>query len=458
MRFKLTDILKSTILLEGRLEDVKAKYPGRDSFIDSLSQDDPSGNNKYLGWMAKHILGKGDDEGIPMADKVISMVKKFDVSGDRLKKQNFPTDINQYKSVQQLEDTFNKLSRRDAPSKKDLKGTGELVYDGPKLYVIAPRNYEGSCKWGAGAKWCIAQTSTNNHWNSYTKNNLFYFCISKTLPSSDNNYKIAIEKSMKNNSNTYWDVPDRSSKTPQNPDITPEVLDIIDKHAVKAKKYVLKKLAEDMVSGVKSTLSYDNIMKVKELLNDSQLYKILSNNIMMFNERGYSHDKFNLFDYASKKFGAEDTLKLLKTNYDDFTKLLGNEKILNYVDENTDRTSKLELSNVLKGHLKTVSPNVRTKIQKWGMTDEAWTKYESESQYVFLGDLETGKPVGDIYKVDKFEPKSYDIISQLKLKLKYKDVGLYGTITGKDELDDYMASGSDIPDEVMSGIKIQKIA
>jgi hypothetical protein len=454
MRFKLTDILESTVLLEGRLEDMKAKYPGNDNKIDELSSSDPSGNNKYLQWMTKQVLQNNQGLG-----DVVSAVEKFHVSGDRLRKQKFPADLNQYKTVQDLLNTFNKLSRRDAPSKKELKGTGELVYDGPKVYIVAPRNYEGSCKWGSGAKWCIAQDSTDSHYKSYTKNALFYFVISKTLPSSDKNYKIAIQKDMKSNTNTYWDVPDTSNRTPQNPDITPEVLAVVDAHAVEAKKHVLKRLVEDMLSGTKSTLTYDNIMKTKELLEDGQLYKILSNDLMVFNQRGgYGNDSsVNLFEYTVGRLGAENTMKLLKTNYDNFAKLLGNEKVLNWVDENTERPNKLELANALKGHLKTVSPNVRTKIQKWGMTDEAWAKYESESQYVFLGDPETGKPVGEIYKVDKFDPKSYDIISQLKLKLKYKDVGLYGAITGKDELDDYMG-GSEVPDEVMGGIKTQKIA
>ena len=453
MRFKLTDILESTILLEGRLEDMKAKYPGNDNEIDELSSQDPSGNNKYLQWMVKQMFTNHS-----AMEDVVTITNKFHVSGDRLRKQSFPADINQYKTISDLMGTLNKLSRRDAPSKKDLKGTGELIYDGPKVYIVAPRNYEGSCKWGSGAKWCIAQTSTDSHYKSYTKNALFYFVVSKVLPSSDNNYKIAIQKDMKTNRNTYWDVPDRSSDTPQNPDITPEVLAVVDAHAIEAKKHVLKKLVEDMVTGVKSTLTYDNIMKTKELLEDGQLYKIIMNDLMVFNQRGgYGNDSsVNLFDYVSGKFGVENTLKLLKTNYDNFAKLLGNEKILNYIDENTERPDKLELANALKGHLKTVSPNVRTKIQKWGMTDEAWSKYESESQYVFLGD-DNGKPVGEIYKVDKFDPKSYDIISQLKLKLKYKDVGLFGAITGKDELDDYMG-GSEVPDEILSGIKTQKIA
>ena len=448
MKFNISEILKSTVLLEGRLEDVKAKYPGKEQLVDSLSQDDPSGNNKYLGWMMKHVNGDGADERIPMADLVVDTVNKFHVSGDRLKKQGLSNDINTYKSVNQLIDTLETLSRRDAPSKRELKGTGELVYDGPKVYVIAPRNYEGSCKWGSGAKWCIAQNSTDHHWNNYIKSNLFYFAISKVLPSSDNNYKIAIQKNIGNNKNTYWDVPDRSSQTPQNPDIDQEVLDVVDKHAVEAKKHILKRLTEDMLDGVKSTLTSDNVNKVFDIVTDGQLFKILSNNLTLLSGK---------FDRVVDRFGTDNTIKLLKSDYSMLIKVLSDDIILKWLDDNTDRDMKLDLADKLKQHMSNVTPSVRAILGKWGMTDEDWEKYNSQSQYVFLGDKETGQPMEGVYKVDKFDTSSYDVISQLKLRLKYKDYSLYGAVTGKGELDDYL-DGETVPEEVMRNIKTQKIA
>jgi hypothetical protein len=122
--------------------------------------------------MARQVFKNNAD-----MEQVIEVVGKFHVSGDRLRKQNFPVDINQYKTLQQLNDTFSKLKRRDAPSKKDLKGTGELVYDGENVYVIAPRNWEGSCKWGSGAKWCIAQESTSSHTVNQTCSILLFLKI-----------------------------------------------------------------------------------------------------------------------------------------------------------------------------------------------------------------------------------------------------------------------------------------
>ena len=234
------------------------------------------------------------------------------------------------------------------------------------------------------------------------------------------------------------------------------MLSVIDKHFVEAKKKIFHRLLEDMINGVKSTLTVDNIMKVKELANDGQLYKLLSNDITVLNQSSYGSN-VNLFNYTLDRIGDKNMLKLLKSDYDKMVKLLSNDRILSFVDDSTSREEKLELANNLKGQLKTVSPNIRAKIQKWGMTNEDWEKYNSQSSYVFLTNEGTGEIFGEIYKVDKFEPKSYDIISELKLKLRYKDgVSLFGIITGKDELDVYL--GDDVPNDILSKFKKMKIA
>ena len=82
MKLNLSQILENTILLEGRLEDVKAKYDeSYSNIIDQLSGADPSGNNKYLDWMTKQTVNNDQ----PM-DAVITSVIEFDKALDRLKK------------------------------------------------------------------------------------------------------------------------------------------------------------------------------------------------------------------------------------------------------------------------------------------------------------------------------------------------------------------------------------
>ena len=445
MRFKISEILESTVLLEGRLEDTKAKYPGNDEVIDQLSQADPSGNNKYLDWMTKQVVKNSQT-----TSEVIPVVKAFDQAEGRIRKQKFSFDINSYKTIGDVEEMMSKLKRREAPSKREIKGLGELVYDGDDVYVIAPRNYEGSCKFGQGSKWCVAMTNTDNYWNNYTKNNMFYFVTSKNLPTSDKNYKIAIQKDLASGKNTYWDVPDTSSSTPQNPEITAEVLSVIDKHFVEAKKHIFKRLLEDMLNGVKSTLTVDNIMRVKELANDGQLYKIISNDLMALNN-------LQLFNYVLDRIGNENMLKLMKTDFVSLVKLLNSDRILEFVDDNTTREEKQELASKLKPHLRTVSPNIRAKINKWDMSDADWERYNSMSTYIYMGNSETQEPISPIYKVDKFDPKSYDELSKLKLQLQYRDNAvIYGIVTGKGELDEYL--GEDLVDSsVLSKFKKQVI-
>ena len=57
MKYSLSDILKSTVLTEGRKEDAMNKYGASQELVDALSAGDPSGNNKYLMWMTKQATG-----------------------------------------------------------------------------------------------------------------------------------------------------------------------------------------------------------------------------------------------------------------------------------------------------------------------------------------------------------------------------------------------------------------
>ena len=99
MKFKLSQILESTLLLEGRREEVINKY-GEDhtELVDMFVDVDPSGNNKYLEWMVKTALGKNQDDRIPMADDIAKTVVDFHRNLVRISNK----DINSYKSLNDL--------------------------------------------------------------------------------------------------------------------------------------------------------------------------------------------------------------------------------------------------------------------------------------------------------------------------------------------------------------------
>ena len=55
---KFTNLLnEEQLLIEGRIEDVKKKYPDLDEkgLLDILIDKDPSSNQKYLAWAAKQL-------------------------------------------------------------------------------------------------------------------------------------------------------------------------------------------------------------------------------------------------------------------------------------------------------------------------------------------------------------------------------------------------------------------
>ena len=53
------------LLIEGRIEDVKKKYPDLDEkgLLNILIDKDPSGNQKYLSWAAKMLAQRNDHIG-----------------------------------------------------------------------------------------------------------------------------------------------------------------------------------------------------------------------------------------------------------------------------------------------------------------------------------------------------------------------------------------------------------
>ena len=161
------------VLTEGRLEDVKVKYPGHEAGIDNLPKHDPSGNNKYLAWMAKSVLDQGSSP-----KHVIDAINYFHTNVVRFEKK----DINQYKTLQEL---LNAVEVAKAKvSKKEVKEQGvEKIYDDENVTVVHPKTHAASCKYGANTKWCVTMKNNPDYFRSYSSQGpLFFFMDKRRLP------------------------------------------------------------------------------------------------------------------------------------------------------------------------------------------------------------------------------------------------------------------------------------
>jgi hypothetical protein len=132
-------------LTEGRIEDVKKKFPELD--IDMISKQDPSGSHKYLMWMAKQISDGAD------TSEVIKAVHKFHNNIKKIKEK----DINTYNSV---DDLLNAISAAPKQTKreetKNIKSSGiEKIFKDEDVSVFYIKNKSACQIYGKGTKWCI---------------------------------------------------------------------------------------------------------------------------------------------------------------------------------------------------------------------------------------------------------------------------------------------------------------
>lgn len=83
MSNSLYTLLNEHVLTEGRKEDVMAKYPNvAKDIIEYLSQNDPSGNNKYLDFMVGEVAKGGNK------DQILRVVTAFNTKLPMVNKQN----------------------------------------------------------------------------------------------------------------------------------------------------------------------------------------------------------------------------------------------------------------------------------------------------------------------------------------------------------------------------------
>lgn len=82
-----------------------------------------------------------------------------------------------------ISDTKAKRSDVRAEARKDTDI--KIVFENDKILVVHALSYEASCKYGAGTRWCVAMTSTRNHYDDYKGDGaIILFGIPRNQPSS----------------------------------------------------------------------------------------------------------------------------------------------------------------------------------------------------------------------------------------------------------------------------------
>lgn len=187
----------SEYILEGRVEDFKSKFSQKFN-QEVLNKMVSSIKPKYLMWAGSVLDPINLEENL---GRLITFLSSFDKLSSNLTK----TDINQYKSLNELVEEVNKYVNRQRRQYKQIEG-GNVVYDNSRFLVVNPLSHQTSCYYGKGTKWCTAADS-DHHFNNYNSDGKLFYILDKALPTSDKNYKVALLQKFDGES-SFWDALD----------------------------------------------------------------------------------------------------------------------------------------------------------------------------------------------------------------------------------------------------------
>ena len=155
-------------------------------FIKGAMDADPSPNDKYTLWILRTYIKGGIQRFEDFVDiftvdldhpegsdsRVGRALRLFDTNKQRMEIK----DINQIKSLSQLEDLvepFKDMDQRSGKQKKKavsnkIKQETEVIYKDELGTILIPKTEEASCFWGQGTRWCTASTDSHNYFEHYT--------------------------------------------------------------------------------------------------------------------------------------------------------------------------------------------------------------------------------------------------------------------------------------------------
>jgi len=246
---------EENLLVEGRKDDAKAKYPGLakkreeldgESLLDVLIDKDPSGNQKYL-MRAAYLLQRSiemaeqNDGYTPfygkqwpenaddnlyspwgVANNIANELSKYHKLMPYLQgSQATYKDVNQIDSYAQLqmvvqralgakEDRERKKKEKAALKKAAHEGS-EVIADTPYHLVIRPLTKEASCYFGRETKWCISATKSQNYFDQYTsEGKAFLFLLAKRKDIDPAYAKVAVVLDQYGQFDEYFNAEDDS--------------------------------------------------------------------------------------------------------------------------------------------------------------------------------------------------------------------------------------------------------
>lgn len=166
-------IIREVFLTESKIDDLKAKNPDWSDTIDIIANRDPTPQKKYVEWGFKQFMS-ADVTPAHVGD----VIRSFHQRVNRLPEK----DINKYPSIESVEKVIAEIEpSKTQKIKSDKKKNADVIFENESILIVHPKTESASNLYGAGTKWCISATRTQNYFEEYTQNGaIFFFIISKS--------------------------------------------------------------------------------------------------------------------------------------------------------------------------------------------------------------------------------------------------------------------------------------
>lgn len=170
------------LIKESRVDDFKSKY-GKKFSEEQLNKIIDNVPHKFLDWVGKNF------DTINFNQNFLDLVTKLR-EFEKLSSNLPQTDINSYKSVEEIYKALNDYSNRQRREYKQVEG-GKVVFDDGRFFVVNPQTHQSSCHYGKGTKWCTV-ASSDHQFNQYNSDGKLFYILDRNADSSDPFYKVAL--------------------------------------------------------------------------------------------------------------------------------------------------------------------------------------------------------------------------------------------------------------------------
>jgi len=195
------------MLSEAIIDDLIAKYPHLEQVLLQAKIDiDP----KYQRWFAKTYdkFASGEDIDTELYQELVKEISLFKKLSDQKKIKGQDSDIEKYKSPEDLKNIVTQASETKSNSEKSKDEVDYLLRDN-RFIVASPRTHAASCKLGSNTPWCVSTPSNDSYWEDYTRQYEIHFVmVIDKQPISPEYAKVAIAVSERSGNVEIYDADD----------------------------------------------------------------------------------------------------------------------------------------------------------------------------------------------------------------------------------------------------------